>query len=137
MKKMLKRVVILLMMLVSTASFAEIKIDVTGAQSDPLPFALPVFTGDDEAKITDVIINDLERSGLFRYINPAAYIQKMKGVDMRPNFNDWQAINAQVLIYGEVQESMGKTSVSFRVFDVFAQTDLYSKRFTHTSSEWR
>lgn len=137
MKKMLKRVVILLMMLVSTASFAEIKIDVTGAQSDPLPFALPVFTGDDDAKITDVIINDLERSGLFRYINPAAYIQKMKGVDMRPNFNDWQAINAQVLIYGEVQESMGKTSVSFRIFDVFAQTDLYSKRFTHTSSEWR
>lgn len=137
MKKMLKRVVILLMMLVSTASFAEIKIDVTGAQSDPLPFALPVFTGDDDAKITDVIINDLERSGLFRYINPAAYIQKMKGVDMRPNFNDWQAINAQVLIYGEVQESMGKTSVSFRIFDVFSQTDLYSKRFTHISSEWR
>ena len=124
-------------LLSAVAGKAEIRIDVTGAQSDPLPFAMPVLTGDDDAEITDVVIADLERSGLFRYINPAAYIQKMKSVDMRPNFNDWRAINAQALIYGSVQNSFGKTTVSFRIFDVYAQTELYAKSFTADSSSWR
>ncbi|MBO7244772.1 MAG: Tol-Pal system protein TolB [Alphaproteobacteria bacterium] len=138
MKKMLlKGLLFCLILLGAGTCFAEIKIDVTGAQSDPLPFAMPVLTDDDDAEITDVVINDLERSGLFRYINPAAYIQKMKGVDMRPNFNDWQAIKAQVLVYGSVKESMGKTTVSFRIFDVFAQSELYAKSFTADSSAWR
>ncbi len=138
MKKMLlKGLLFCLILLGAGTCFAEIKIDVTGAQSDPLPFAMPVLTDDDDAEITDVVINDLERSGLFRYINPAAYIQKMKDVDMRPNFNDWQAIKAQVLVYGSVKESMGKTTVSFRIFDVFAQSELYAKSFTADSSAWR
>ena len=137
MKRMLKKLMFCLMLLISTGSFAEIKIDVTGAQSDPLPFAMPVLMNDDDAEITDVVISDLERSGLFRYINPAAYIQKMKGADMRPNFNDWQAIKAQVLVYGDVKENMGKTTVSFRIFDVFAQSELYAKSFTADSSAWR
>ena len=138
MKKMLLRGLLFIALLFGAGhSFAEIKIDVTGAQSDPLPFALPVLTNDDDAEITDVIINDLERSGLFRYINPAAYIQKMKSVDMRPSFNDWQAINAQVLVYGDVKENFGKTTVSFRIFDVFAQSELYAKSFTADSSAWR
>ena len=138
MKKMLLKGLLFVALLFGAGhSFAEIKIDVTGAQSDPLPFALPVLTDDDDAEITDVIINDLERSGLFRYINPAAYIQKMKSVDMRPSFNDWQAINAQVLVYGDVKENFGKTTVSFRIFDVFAQSELYAKSFTADSSAWR
>ncbi len=138
MKKMLlKGLLFVVLLLTSGHSFAEIKIDVTGAQSDPLPFAMPVFTGDDDANVTDVVIADLERSGLFRYINPAAYIQKMKGVNMRPSFNDWQAINAQVLVYGEVTENFGITSVSFRIYDVFAQTELYSKTFSKETSAWR
>ena len=119
--------VIFMLLGLNITAQAELRIDVTGSQSEPLPFAMQNLFNPDGSQsafgkdITEVVIADLERSGLFRYINPAAYIQKMKGVDMRPNFNDWQAINAQVLIYGEVQESMGKTSVSFRVFDVFAQ----------------
>ena len=138
MKKMLlKGLLFIALLLTAGHSFAEIKIDVTGAQSDPLPFAMPVLTGDDDANITDVVIADLERSGLFRYINPAAYIQKMKGVNMRPSFNDWQAINAQVLIYGEVTENLGITSVSFRIYDVFAQTQLYAKTFSKETSAWR
>ena len=138
MKKMLLKGLLFVALLFGAGhSFAEIKIDVTGAKSDPLPFALPVLTDDDDAEITDVIINDLERSGLFRYINPAAYIQKMKSVDMRPSFNDWQAINAQVLVYGDVKENFGKTTVSFRIFDVFAQSELYAKSFTADSSAWR
>lgn len=62
---------ILLMIALFFASFsaqAELRIDVSGAQSEPLPIAIPYFTNqtfDAELgqKITDVITADLERSG--------------------------------------------------------------------------
>ncbi len=116
---------------------AEIRIDVTGAQSEPLPFAMPDLIGDDGDEITEVVVADLERSGLFRQINPDAYIQKFSGVDVRPNFNDWRAINAQALIYGTVTEKFGKMTVSFRIYDVFAGMELYAKSFTADAKSWR
>lgn len=137
MKRFLLQIVLMISVFISTALRAEIKIDVTGAQSEPLPFAMPELTGPDGDEITEVVVADLERSGLFRHINPHAYIQKITGVDTRPNFNDWRAINAQALIYGTVKENFGKMTVSFRIFDVYAQTELYAKSFTADAKSWR
>ncbi len=137
MKKVISFIVLVVGFLLSETARAEIRIDVTGAQSEPLPFAMPELVGDDGDEITEVVVADLERSGLFRYINPDAYIQKITGVDTRPNFNDWRAINAQALVYGTVKENFGKMTVSFRIFDVYAQTELYAKSFTADSSSWR
>lgn len=116
---------------------AEIRIDVTGAQSEPLPFAMPILPGAKGDDITDVVVADLERSGLFRYIHPNAYIQSLTSINQRPNFNDWRAINAQALVYGEVKESFGRMTVSFRIYDVFAGTELFAKSFTADEKSWR
>lgn len=122
---------------------AEIRIDVTGAQSEPLPFAMPDLMAQNGAssrlgtQITEVVVADLERSGLFRYINPDAYIQKFTDTNTRPHFTDWQAIKAQALIYGSVSESGDNLTVSFRIWDVFAQTQLEAKSFTASSNSWR
>ncbi len=128
---------VLLMICFALPVRAEIRIDVTGAQSEPLPFAMPDLIGDDGDEITEVVVADLERSGLFRQINPDAYIQKFSGVDVRPNFNDWRAINAQALIYGTVTEKYGKMTVAFRIYDVFAGVELYAKSFTADAKSWR
>lgn len=122
---------------------AELSINVTGSQSEPLPYAMPDLTGTSYSEntlgenITAVVTADLERSGLFRYINPDAYIQKLTDTNMRPNFADWQAINAQALIYGTVRETGDKITVSFRIWDVFAQTQMEAKSFTASSESWR
>lgn len=142
-KRFLAMLFFLSYVLVSIGTRAEIKIDVTGAQSDPLPFALPVFAtsgyglSDTAEEMTEVIVNDLERSGLFRHIDKNAYIQNLKSVNDRPVFQDWQAINAQALIYGTIKETMGNLNVSFRIFDVYAQTQLDAKSFTADSEAWR
>ena len=78
---------------------AELKIDVSGAQTEPTPIALPTFTGntskaaDIGQKITEVITADLENSGLFRIIDEEAYIQTMENAGTMPKFADWQASN--------------------------------------------
>lgn len=123
---------------------SAIRIDVTGAKSDPLPFAMPSLTGDSYMtrslgeQMTEVVVADLERSGLFRYIQPEAYIQNLPSVDHRPNFNDWQAINAQALIHGDLKSTPdGKIKVSFRVWDVFAQSQMEAKVLTTDENAWR
>ncbi len=65
-----------------SVAHAELRIDVSGSHSEPLPFAMPnLFNPDGSrssfgADITEVVVADLERTGLIRYINPEAYIQR-------------------------------------------------------------
>lgn len=122
---------------------AELSISVTGSHSEPLPYAMPDLIGGSRSEnalgetITEIVVADLERSGLFRYINPQAYIQKMQDTNTRPNFTDWQAIKAQALVYGTIRETDGKITVSFRIWDVFAQTQMDAKSLTAPSESWR
>lgn len=94
---------LLLGLVVANPAQAELQIDVTGAMRDPLPIAFPqmihqgFFVGQYGKKIRDVVIADLERSGLFRIIDEKSYIQEFTSMEQEPKFVDWKAINAQAL----------------------------------------
>ncbi len=143
--KKLKYIVIMFLSVfgITAIAQAELRIDVSGAHSEPLPFAMPyLFEPDGSSSsfgqdITEVVVADLERSGLFRYVNPDAYIQKIHSINDRPNFSDWQAIKAQVLVYGTVRESGDNVTISFRIWDVFSQKQMDAKSFTVKSDSWR
>src|SRR5690348_10797314 len=68
-------------------------IDVNRARTDPIPIAVPALVGADGSSaqlgqdIANVISNDLARSGLFRPISPAAFIQSGGAGDL-PNFQN-------------------------------------------------
>ena len=116
---------------------AELRIDVTGAQTEPTPIALPEFyaidtTLDKTAKnITKIVRQDLESSGLFRIINEDAYLQRLAGINATPNFRDWQAINAQALVQGQLEETAtGDLKVSFRIWDVYTEQQMVAKVLT-------
>ena len=143
MMSLFKKIMTVFVLCFSLTVHAELRIDVSGAQSDPLPFAMPNLIGNSWSSsslgldITEVVVADLERSGLFRYINPEAYIQRLTSINARPNFADWQAIQAQALIYGTIEEIGSKITVSFRIYDVFAQTQMEAKSFTADAQSWR
>src|ERR1700722_12823148 len=67
----------------------------------PLPIAIPNFVGgtpsdnDVAVGVTQVITNNLKRSGLFAPIDQAAYIEKIINIDAAPQFANWKTINAQ------------------------------------------
>jgi len=62
---------------------AIVRIEVGEGNIQPVPIALPDFLGgtpgDSEAgrSVTQVMTNDLRRSGLFAPIDPAAFIEKI------------------------------------------------------------
>ena len=133
-----------LMSVVSTAS-ARVRIDITQGNVDPMPIAVPTFIsgGDDKSAefvrdITEVIMADLERSGLFSIIDQRAYIESLESVNIRPRFPDWRIIDAQVLVVGEVTEtSDGRISVATRIWDVFSNEQLAAVSFKTPEANWR
>ena len=123
---------------------AELEIEVAGAQRDPMPIAFPemihdgFFVGQYANRIRDVVIADLESSGLFRIINDNSYIQEFSSMDQEPKFVDWTAINAHALVQSSVVEISGnKLRVEFRLWDVPAENQLKGQSFTTTKDNWR
>ncbi len=117
---------------------AQIEVDVNRGDVQPLPVAVPAFTGERGAEIAQVITSNLERSGLFRPIDPAAFIERDLDIRYQPRFADWTTVNAQGLVKGEVTvDATGRLTVNFRLWDVFSEQQLLGMQFTSTSENWR
>ncbi len=117
----------------------EITVDVNAGAIQPMPVAVPAFGGATRgAEIASVITGNLERSGLFRPINPAGFIERTLDVNVQPRFPDWKTVGAQALINGQVTvEADGRLRVDFRLWDVAQETQLLGLQFTSTPENWR
>jgi TolB protein len=119
-------------------------IDVNRARNDPIPIAIPGFSGSDGASsqlgqdIANVVTNDLAHSGLFRPIAAQAFIQSGEGAGGMPNFQNWKAIGAQALVTGRAEaQGGGQIRLEFRLWDVLPQTQLQGTAYTTTQANWR
>ena len=123
---------------------AELKIDITSGYTEPTPIGINDFIGfteeekDVAKQITKLVIADLNNSGLFKVIDPKAYIQKISNPNIMPKFTDWKIINAQALIIGSTTlETNGNIRIEFRLWDVFAEQQMAGWAFNTARSNWR
>jgi TolB protein len=129
-------------LMVPLAARAEVHIDLTHGQSQPVPIAIPPFSGDGGnaqlgQQITGVVTNDLQSSGLFQPLDPKSFIQDVSA-GAPPQFGAWRQINAQALVTGQVQtQPDGKARVEFRLWDVLAEQQLAGFAYTTTQQNWR
>lgn len=145
MKNLKKSLFLLAFILLGTISaFAEIYVDIDSGNIEPISIAIMDFDADDKAnlevgkKITDVITNDLKRSGLFRPINHKAFIDKKQNVAELPNFENWSVINAQALLYGKlIKKENGKLRVEFHLWDVPARERIEGQALITEPTNWR
>ncbi|WP_135448848.1 MULTISPECIES: Tol-Pal system beta propeller repeat protein TolB [Tabrizicola] len=111
---------------------------------EPMPIAVPTFIDEGGAgqyarDITRVVISDLTGTGFFRNIGEEAYISRITSFDGGIAFEDWKAINAQVLVTGAVSVAGDRITVKFRAYDVFNGTTLEGAalQFAGTTQGWR
>lgn len=123
---------------------AILKIDVTKGKSEPIRIATPAFVGSDNytnklgEKVTGVIDNNLNRSGLFSIVNKASYIQNVKNVNTIPEFTGWRNIRSQALLIGSIEsEGGGRIKVQFRLWDVVTGKQTLAKSFKANVKGWR
>lgn len=129
-----------MMMTMLLPARAQLVVDVTKANFNPIPIAITDFLSGDTMgpQIAQVIAADLERSGLFQPIEQTAFLERITNPDVQPRFNDWQQIGAQGLVTGRVtQEADGRLRVEFRLWDINSNKQLEGRQFYATLDSWR
>ena len=123
---------------------AQLSVDVTRGFVEPLPVAITEFVSDDPnagqtgREISGVISDNLSRTGLFRPIDPGAFIQDAASLQAGPRFGDWRLINAQALVSGSAGfEPDGRLRLEFRLWDVFAEAQMAGLAYFTTPGNWR
>jgi len=122
---------------------AAIAVDVTQGNNQPLPIAIPDFLpagndGGNAARIAEVVRADLGRSGIFRSLDPKAFVDHITDINLAPNFANWRVINAQGLVTGEVALMPdGRLRVAFRLWDVYGQSQMDGQQFFTQPQNWR
>ena len=97
----------LMAFLLSLPAQAQLEIDITKGNLDPVQIAIPNFLATTQserdlgAQIANVIRADLERSGLFKALNPASFLETQDNIDYKPTFADWRIIKADALYQAE------------------------------------
>ena len=130
-------------LLFAASAHAELKIDVTSGNKEPMPIAVTNFTGAGAgeaggADITGVVAGDLERSGLFKPINEQAFIERVSNGDAVPHYADWRQINANAIVTGTITPTGGdKVRISFRLWDALGQQQIAGKEYNTFARNWR
>src|SRR3981189_3725992 len=108
------------------------------------PLAIPNFVAGSPADadvgngVTQVITNNLKRSGLFAPIDQAAFIERINNIDVAPQFQNWKTINAQALVTGRMtRQPDGRLKAEFRLWDVVSGQQLTGQQYFTSPEYWR
>ena len=133
-----------LMGLYASAADAQVRLDITRGRVEPMPVAVTIFPGASPEvqqlgrDISGVITADLERSGLFRPLDPKGFLQDLTSLDVQPRFADWRTLAAQALVQGAVEPlPNGQARVAFRLWDVFGGQQMEGQAYTTQPENWR
>ena len=125
-------------------ALAQKRIPIPEGDFVPLPIAIPNFTpgtpsdGEVGVGVTQVITNNLKRSGLFAPIDQAAYIEKAINIDAAPQFANWRTISAQALVTGRMtRQGDGRLKAEFRLWDVATGQQLIGQQYFTSPEYWR
>ncbi|MBN8827160.1 MAG: Tol-Pal system protein TolB [Sphingobacteriia bacterium] len=144
MKRWIVKLGFIISVFMSTQALAITKIEINRGNVDPMPIAIPDFTGNNFQEkelgnnMAQVIANDLESSGLFRAIPPNAFIEYIKdGKNTVPNFASWRQVNATALSIGAIEKNGNQIEVNFRLWDVYAGAQIAGRSYNTVDSNWR
>lgn len=124
---------------------AELRVNVTQGKVEPMPIAIPSFFAADgpsqrmATEMPQIITSNLASSGLFRPIDPNAFVQSVDSIEREGvRFAEWRANGSQALVTGRISQMQdGRTRVEFRLWDVFGQKQMIGTAFTTTQDNWR
>ena len=121
MPQIFQKILFVLSLLATTAVNAQLSIEITGAGANRIPVAIANFAGDTAAAqvVTATVRADLERSGLFKLIDPAG---ATLDENAQINFADWKGRGADALAAGSLTRAPdGRMQARFRVYDTQKQ----------------
>ncbi len=135
--RLLKYLFGLLFWMQASGACAALSIEIIGAGEHQIPIALVPLGGDDKLSlaINDVLTGDLQRSGLFRMIDPTG---KMPHEPSEISYPDWKIRGVEALVIGTVAVlPNGRIEARFRLLDVVKQTELVGQAVSVSEAQVR
>ena len=103
--------------------YAQLRVEVSGVGSTQIPVAIATFANEalTPQQITNIIKDDLSRSGYFKIIDTGAVITETTPV----NFDEWKQRGAEALVVGSVQSlADGRFDVRYKLLDTIKSSTL-------------
>ena len=135
--RLLRGMVGLLLLAQVSVANAVLTIEIIGAGEHQIPVAIVPFGGGIKLaqSIDEVVTGDLQRSGLFRLVDPAG---KSPHELAEVSFPDWQVRGADALAIGTVTaQANGRIEARFRLLDVVKQTELVGQSVSANDNQVR
>jgi TolB protein len=127
------------MLLVASAAWAQLTIDITTSGGRQVPIAIAPMAGENlqPQAVSDVVGADLSRTGLFRLVNTSG-VMPLPTEPSEVNFADWSGRSAEALVIGKIEPAgEGRVEVRFRLFDVQKQSQLASFSYVVAPAQLR
>jgi TolB protein len=121
------------------AAQAQLTIEIIGGGANQIPIAVLPFAGEPALpqSITEIIEQDLSRSGRFRAIFVGG-VNPLPTEIAQVDFPEWKSRLADALVIGEAKRlADGKFEVRFRLLDVLKQSQIGGIAFTFTAAQTR
>ncbi|MFA9441532.1 Tol-Pal system beta propeller repeat protein TolB [Uliginosibacterium sp. sgz301328] len=120
----------------ASLAHAQLSIEISGAGASRIPIAVGTFEGENllPRTISDVVRDDLERSGLFRRVETGP--QPIPEATI-PDFANWKGRGADALAVGAVGQSGGRFEARFRLYDVARAQGLEGQSYAFQADSYR
>ena len=127
-----------------TSSYSKIEININEGIYEALPVAIAEFEGDNldsiefGIKIRDVLVNDLNNSGIFRVVENDAFLE-MPSIIKTPIFANWRTINANMILVAKVNLDRENNFVylNYKLYDSFKEKEVEKGGYKIVIDGWR
>ncbi len=135
---------LVLIIFLSKFSYANLRIDITEGNTEPIPLALLDFNSNNledkkiTTKIINIISNNLERSGLFDVLDKKIFIEEQISFNSKPSFSNWRITKSQGLIHGRIIKlNKEEIRIEFRLWDILSEKQMIAQQLTTKRTNWR
>ncbi|AKK20354.1 Tol-Pal system protein TolB [Candidatus Liberibacter africanus] len=124
----------------ATPAHALVRVNTNISDYSPASIAVTKFVSVDDlgGKLSEIITKDLQGSDVFNLISQSSFKQKITNPDSVLRFQDWQSIDAQVVITGRViKEGKDRLRTEFRLWDIKDRKQIIGRKFFSSPANWR
>lgn len=137
MSRISRRIFLLFGLLTATFAQAQLSIEITGAGASRIPVSIADFAGDPTLSriVVGTVRADLERSGLFKLVDPAGM---MLDENAAIDYPAWKARGADAIAAGSVGRTAdGRIEARFRLYDTQKGVALGGAAYVTNSAQLR
>ncbi len=139
----MKRIILLLPLLISAfQAHAALRVEITKGADGAIPIAIVPFEqlgqpSSAVANVSDIVMNDLQRSGRFSPIEKDSLLAHPKDL-AEVNYKTWRVANIDHLVIGKLNVIQpNQYEVSFRLLDVYKGVQVLGYQFSATDQTLR